>query len=65
MDETIARRTSHTLPLTPDGVDAALMTRLAGTLVPEAAGGGNQAGDAYRYAVITPRTFGASVSQKW
>lgn len=28
-------------------------------------GGGNQAGDAYRYAVITPRTFGASISQKW
>ena len=28
-------------------------------------GGGNQPGDAYRYAVITPRTFGASISQKW
>ena len=28
-------------------------------------GGGNQPGDPYRYAVITPRTFGASISQKW
>jgi iron complex outermembrane recepter protein len=28
-------------------------------------GGGNQPGDPYRYAVVTPRTFGASISQKW
>lgn len=28
-------------------------------------GGGNQLGDPYRYAVITPRTVGASISQKW
>lgn len=28
-------------------------------------GGGNQAGDPYRYAVITPRTYGLSISQKW